>query len=297
VAVAVSVLAGCGGVSPSGARRPSSHRAASTPSTSPRRYLGPVFAALTTVVNIQYGSAPRLDKKPERLLLDLHEPTGDSAMRRPAIVFVHGGGYATGDKEQGPSAIMAHLFARLGYVTVSIDYRLLAPTGCIGFGGGTSACREAALAAIADAQAAVRWLRAHHAEYRIDPSRIAIEGDSAGAITATGVGMLATMPGHSGNPSQSSRVGAWVSLSGGVPKGIFVKKGVSPGILFSGTADAVVPHQWSVDTANAMRKVGVPVQLVTFKGAGHIPWQYRNVIESRAILFLYTYLHLAGADR
>jgi acetyl esterase/lipase len=59
-----------------------------------------------------------------------------------------------------------------------------------------------------DAQAAVRWLRANAATYRLDPSRIAIGGSSAGAITAMMVSYNAVDPGSSGNPGYPSDVAA-----------------------------------------------------------------------------------------
>jgi predicted esterase len=154
-----------------------------------------------------------------------------------------------------------------GFVVVSINYRLLSG-GCTG-SNLTPECLNAAQAGINDAQAAVRWLRANAATYRIDTNRIAIEGFSAGAIIATGVGVLADQPGSSGNPGYSSKVGAWVSISGGLPGGELVKAGDPPGYLFSGTADTTVPYQWSVDTAHALDQAGGFAVLYTEVGVGH----------------------------
>ena len=165
----------------------------------------------------------------------------------------------------------------------------------MGAGGVTNVCLNAAFAAVHDAQAAVRWLRANAATYGIDSNRIAIGGDSAGAITATGVAVLASQPGSSGNPGYPSNVEAFMSLSGGTPGGMLVDKNSAPGILFSGTADPIVPYQWSVDTANALDHNGVKVVLETFQGAGHVPWQFSSTIESQTSNFFYQYLDLAHA--
>src|SRR4029078_3560105 len=105
-------------------------------------------------------------------------------------------------------------FAKRGYVAVSMNYRLLAPDSCTGGAGISMECYVAGVAAVHDAQAAVRWLRANAAEYGIDPERIAIGGESAGGITATGVGVYAAEPGDSGNPGYPSDVQAWMSISG-----------------------------------------------------------------------------------
>ena len=257
----------------------------------PLRYRDEVFDNVTMISDLQYGSAPGLDGEPEALMLDLYEPTGDDMAERPVVMWVHGGGYSGGDKRFGPSAELAEKFARLGYVTVSINYRLLVPNGCNGNGTVPMECLTAAVAAIHDGQAAVRWLRANAETYRIDPERIGIGGESAGAITAVGVGIIADQPGESGNPGYPSNVNGWLSISGGVPEGIFVSADDAPGFLFSGTADSIVPSAWSVQTADAMQSSDVPVFLRTLEGAGHVPWdQYRDLITTQADYFFYKFL-------
>jgi acetyl esterase/lipase len=263
----------------------------------PLRYRDQAFSDITVTGDLQYGAAPGVDGNPTALTLDMYQPAGDTAAARPALIWVHGGGYSGGDKATGPSAFLANQFARLGYVTVSINYRLLAPHGCTAAGGISATCLAAGVAAVNDAQAAVRWLRANAATYRIDPDRIGIGGESAGGITATGVGVDADQVGNSGNPGYSSKVNAWVSISGGVPGGIFVDPTDSPGYLFSGTADRTVPYQWSVETATAMQAAGVPVFLNTLEGAGHVPWvQYQDLFQSQSENFFYEFLDDAHAS-
>jgi len=230
------------------------------------RYRDEVFSSITTTSNLTYGSAPRLDGQPVTLKLDLYKPTGDTVTERPAIVYVHGGGFSSGTRTEGAS-MMAPMVRR-GFVVVSISYRLLAPAGCNGTSTGT-ACSAAAYAAMDDARAAVRWLRANAATYRIDTSRIAIEGYSAGGVTAAGVGLMPEEPGSSGNPGHSSEVRAWVSIAGGLPDGTGATPGDPPGYLFSGTADPTVPHEWSVDTAQALHEAGGFAVLKAKVGGGH----------------------------
>jgi len=296
----LALFVGCGGsAGPSPDTAASRASPAATRPTGPaQRYQDPVFDAVTVTRDLGYGAAAGPDNVAVRLTLDLYQPTGDSVSMRPALIWAHGGGFGNGDKADDPAALLARLFARLGYVTASINYRLLAaPAGCDG-AGLTATCVRAAFSASDDGRAAVRWLRANAATYRVDVKRIAIGGESAGAIAAAGVGVGADRPGDSGNPGYPSNVDAWVSISGGLPNGLFVDGTDAPGLLFAGTADTLTPYQWSADTAAAMRKASVPVELQTLPGADHVPWdQYHALFERESIAFLYRYLDLAQAAR
>jgi acetyl esterase/lipase len=191
---------------------------------------------------------------------------------------------------------MSAQFAKMGYVAISINYRLLEGPRCSAAQGISAECFTAAVEAVRDAQTAVRWLRAHAEEYRIDADRIAIAGESAGGIVASGVGVASDLAIEGSNPGHSSAVRAWVSISGGLPGGLFVDAGDSPGQLFAGTNDGIVPYQWSVDTAMAMRAAGVPADLQTLQDAGHVPWgEHGARIQEETVAFLYDQLHLEAA--
>lgn len=255
------------------------------------RYVTPIFDDIEVTSDIAYGAAPGVDAKPESLTLDVYQPRRDRARDRPLVLFAHGGGFSGGDKSVGPSSELAPMFARLGYVAVSINYRLLAVGGCSGAGGGSASCQAAAVAGIHDGQAAVRFMRAHAMDYGVDPDRIAIGGESAGAIIAMGVGVWSDVPGDSGTPGVSSTVRAWMSLSGGLPGGLLVNAGDAPGLLLHGTSDPTVPYQWSSDTDAAMKKAGVVDELVTYDGAGHVPWrEQRDDIVAKTIAFFRAHL-------
>jgi pectinesterase len=133
------------------------------------RAVPPTVRAVTdvTYVSRSHGNL-RHDLK-----LDLYLPTASGRSSRPAIVFVHGGGWRTGVRAN--FAPMAIRMAERGYVAATISYRL---------------SPEAPYpAAVIDAKAAVRWVRAHAADYGIDPGRIAIAGGSAGGQIAALTGV------------------------------------------------------------------------------------------------------------
>jgi dienelactone hydrolase len=264
------------------------------PGDSPLRYRDQVFSNVAVTSNIQYGTAPDGQGNPVELRLDLYAPVGDTQTSRPALVWVHGGGFSGGDKTNTVPVDMAQNFARQGYVVVSINYRLLG-SGCVSNPGQPS-CTIAALEAQHDAQAAVRWLRSHAGFLGIDPTRIGIGGESAGGITATLVGLHSEDPGSSGNPGFASTVRGFVSISGGLPNGIFASAGDAFGLFFHGTADGVVPYQWSDATTAAMLDAGVGAWLQHQDGAGHVPYaQYRTLYLEQTNYFLYLALDLAHA--
>ena len=110
--------------------------------------------------------------------LDLIHPKETSAEPRPAIVFIHGGGWRSGDKRTSNFIGPAIEYAQKGYVTISVNYRL---------------DREI-LPCVHDVKCAVRWLRAHAKKYNVDPDRIGAYGNSAGAHLVAMLGLSHTEP-------------------------------------------------------------------------------------------------------
>ncbi|HWJ98766.1 MAG TPA: alpha/beta hydrolase [Acidimicrobiales bacterium] len=256
------------------------------------RYRDPVFARVFKTADITYGSAPKIDGTNQTLKLDLYQPTGDKAAKRPAIVWVHGGGFKNGDKTSGEIVDQADAFARRGFVNVSIDYRL--SKGCAPF---TDECIQGIEMAYHDAQAAVRFLRANAAAYRIDTTRIAVAGSSAGGITAYNVAYGSEHPGSSGNPGPSSKVAAAVSLSG-ASLTTTVNAGEPPTLDFHGDADGVVPLTWNDATLAEARKAKVIAERVVWKGDGHVPYgQHRTQIIIETRNFLYAAMDLGNAAK
>ena len=140
--------------------------------------------------------------------LDLATKNVVGGVPKPAIVVIHGGGWIEGDKSSFASrdaGVPGNIvdFAALGFVAVTINYRLAA---------------EAPFpAALEDCKCAVRWLRAHAKVYDVDPHKIGAFGNSAGGHLAMLLGMIGpdgALEGDGPNQDQSSMVQAVVSDSG-----------------------------------------------------------------------------------
>jgi acetyl esterase/lipase len=225
----------------------------------------------------------------QHLKLDLARPkTGDGHF--PAVVCIHGGGFRAG-KREGYDGLCIRL-AQNGYVAVTVSYRL--------------APKYPFPAAIHDVKAAVRWVRAQAAKYRIDPDRIGVTGGSAGGHLAQFLGVTSDVKefeGSGGNPGVSSRVACVVNFYGpsdftrsygksvdaaevlplflggnletARPKHIrasplfWVTPNAAPTLCIHGTKDPYVAHEQAVWLIDRLRAAGVEAELLTLKGAGH----------------------------
>ncbi len=143
------------------------------------------------LTDVAYGTDPAQK-------MDVYVPAGFTGLR-PGVALIHGGGWQGGDKGfYAPSGLA---LAALGFVAFSVNYRL------------TPATHFPAQAD--DVQRAVRWMRAHAADYRLDPARIGALGDSAGGHLALILGTQDTRDNTDTTlAAQSSRVQCVVDFYG-----------------------------------------------------------------------------------
>lgn len=260
------------------------------------RFYQPKFPTVTMTSGVAYGSAITAFGTTQKLLMDIYQPTGDAATERPVIIFAHQGGFVAGTRSEQYMVDVCTQFAKLGYITASIDYRL-------GFSFDTTAVSKAALRGMQDMRAAVRFFRQDAAGaniYHASPSRVMVGGASAGAFMALEVGYLdkvsevpsdvdiTTMggiEGTSGNPGYSSLPLAVLNLSGATNLPSIIEVGNAPLYSAHGTADNVVPYMkgrvggglppkyvFGSGVLNPYASsVGVPNVLRRFSGAPHIP--------------------------
>ncbi|ALW84571.1 hypothetical protein AUC43_05405 [Hymenobacter sedentarius] len=230
------------------------HTAAQTPiDTTKGRFYRPIFPAVTVTSGVVFGSAVGVFG-PQNLLMDVYQPTGDVASERPVIIFAHQGGFVQGTRNEQYMVDVCTRFAKLGYVTASIDYRLLFTTF------DTTGVSKAAIRGMQDLRAAVRFFRKDAATtntYKVSPSRIVVGGASAGGFMALEVGYLdkisevpsdvditamGGIEGNSGNPGYSSLPLAVLNLSGATNPPGMIEPGNPPLYSIHGTSDAVVPY-------------------------------------------------------
>ena len=143
-----------------------------------------------------HGDVGHPEKTGEKeLKLDLYRPavTDQLPETLPAMIFVFGGGYKKGSRSIGYIRDLCEHYTKRGYVTASIDYRLIqhnasavsnplpCPPGLDGIG-------RVVTAAVQDTANSIRWLKENAVRLKIDPHRIGVGGVSAGALNALFVG-------------------------------------------------------------------------------------------------------------
>jgi len=245
----------------------------------------------------------------QTLELDLFRPIADSAPR-PGIVFVHGGGWHAGSREQ--FAWHAEQCAQRGYVCISISYRL---TGVAPY----PACLD-------DCQRAVRWFRSHAAEFNLDPKRLGAFGSSAGGHLVACLGVRETrdlvvddlaeyssqvqcvvdyhgIHDFPGLPDWKIAGEACLALFGGslaeraelwedASPRRFVNGTAAPMLLIHDPDDQVVPYQQSVEFATALMNAGRPIEFMPVPGAGHgFGYNPENFMQRRTWPVALNWLH------
>ena len=219
------------------------------------------------------------------LRMDIYFPTSQSGPS-PVLVYVHGGGWTSGEKSEILGLRDLPMFTAAGYLVVSVDYRL-APEFHFP-------------AMIQDVKCAVRYLRAHADEYNLDPDHIGAWGLSAGGHLVSLLGLADESAGWDVGEylDQSSRVQAVVDMFGPadftqagaqsiLPETMletpdptadllawlspvtYISPDDPPFLIFHGNRDWIVPAEQAALFDQRLRAAGVPSQLVIIQNAGH----------------------------
>lgn len=271
-------------------------------------------AGIKTLANIDY-----VGNGNKRQMLDLYLPEAKSETPRPLVVYIHGGGWENGSKDQ--AGVLFGLIKDRPYAGASLNYRLT----------------DQAIwpAQIHDCKAAIRWLRGHAKEYNLDPNKIAGFGISAGGhlVSMLGVsGGVKELEGDLGDfDNESSRVTcvldfcgpanfltfggegtiidvndpntALSKLIGGTVKEKpdaaknaspvnYLTSDDAPFLIIHGDKDNIVRYAQAIEFKEALTKAGLPATLITGTNGGHV--FFSAPLFERMIAFLDH--HLLGKD-
>ncbi len=246
-------------------------------------------APVVTKTDVIYGRV-----EGAALLANIAYPDGPSL--KPAIISVHGGRWRAGNRADA-SSIKVTEWAAFGYFAMSIDYRLV---------GGSPAP-----APYLDMLCAIRWLHAHADEYRIDPERVYLIGQSAGGQM---VSLFATA-GEAGFPRvggwEKARIDVkavisvaatyelnslswgnlWTPIDGKVEESrrhaspiTHVNPAMKPLLVIHSDDDKSVPVQQAVDMVEKLKAAGVQHRYVHYTDKGHMGITDDVIREARAFI-------------
>jgi triacylglycerol lipase len=239
------------------------------------------------------------------LKMDIYLPEGRGPF--PGVLVVHGGAWVTGSRAQLAAAAMA--LAQNGYTAAAISYRL--------------APHNPFPAQIYDCQAAVRWLRAHAGEFKLDPSRMGGFGYSAGGHL---VALLGTLDDddfrEEGVSKDAPSARLQVVMAGGAPCEFrtlparsqilafwlggtraakpdnyrnasptnFITADDPPMLFFHGEYDALVPIASPQRMVRLLASAGVTSEMYAVKHSGHIQTLFDRPALEHALAFADRYL-------
>lgn len=272
----------------------------------------PKVVPANVIPNVLYGSNTTHLGNKQNLTMDIHLPTKIVEGKvYPMVLLMHGGGFTSGNKEamSGPCQQLADS----GFVAVTINYRkgwnvASALSTCDSVD--INSLKLANYRALQDAHAALRFLTANAAKYKIDPNWMFIGGSSAGAVTALNVVYLnekfaahtfadAVQKLGSINRATNSltnefKIKGIANMWGALPDSTLITKANAvPTILYHGTADVTVPYNigtylpacpklpllyGSANIYRRTRAAGQPAILNTSIGGKHGPVEHTRTI-------------------
>jgi len=215
------------------------------------------------------------------LKMDVYYPSENSG-RFAVTMYVHGGGWSSGDKAKGAGAVEFPELQKAGFLVVSVNYRL--------------APEYQFPAMIEDVKCAVRYLRAHADQYNLDSNRIGVFGGSAGGHLVSMLGVTDESAGFDVGEylEYSSRVQAVVDMFGPADLTVDFEGGGEtvrrafgdfdlalaspvtyasaddpPLLILHGEEDALVPIEQSEELLAKLQAAGVQAELVPVANAGH----------------------------
>lgn len=256
----------------------------------------------------------------QRQMLDLYLPEAKSEKPNPLVVYIHGGGWQAGSKDEA-DVLTGLIRGGTPYAGASLNYRL------------TDQAQWPAQ--IHDCKAAIRWLRAHAREYNLDPEKIAVFGISAGGhlVSMLGVtGGVAELEGTLGKHlDQSSRVTCVLDFCGpsdfltfggkgsvldpNDPKGplarliggplkerneearkaspvTYLTEDDAPFLIIHGDKDNIVPYAQATEMDAALKAAHIPSILLTGTDGGHV-FLSGPLVER---MYAFNARHLLGKD-
>ncbi len=247
--------------------------------------------------NLRYAEKPEAvyaaDTSSDRLL-DLYLPVDEGGVKKPVILFIHGGGFGGGDK----SALEKFWrdLASNGFAVISANYRLYlkhhktpGASASVNMAKGLRPdgkfhpeLQKAVTIASDDATRVLEWIKNNAGTYQMDAQRVAVSGGSAGAMTVL---HLAFASGQRVLP-----IRAVVNMWGGLQDASVIKVGAPPMLTFHGDQDMLIHVDYARALDEQLKKAGSVSELHVLEGKGHAIY---NIISKDYVSTIVSFLRSA----
>ncbi len=213
-----------------------------------KKFLFPICVLFVLPVfgqKIQKSTHLYAEKDGQSLELDVYQINKPENLARPVLIWVHGGGFSGGKRDNNMEVRLMEEVAKKGYVGVSITYRLLRKGKATGFGCDCprsekiNVFRESAL----DTWDAIHYIYTQKDEFRIDPNKIIVGGSSAGAEAILNAVYLKDWLFETESKYDDIQIaGVWSQAGAIVDQRYIGDHNAIPGVFFHGTKDNLVPY-------------------------------------------------------
>ncbi|MBZ4188600.1 alpha/beta hydrolase [Niabella beijingensis] len=258
------------------------------------------------IKNIRYAPLPPApfdkDSSCDRTL-DLYIPQEPAERKVPVLIFVHGGGFAGGDKRG--NATLCEKLAQSGIAVVAVNYRLYlkyhkndaASAGAnmakgLPAGGHFHPELEKAIEmAAGDVALAMQWLKNNAALYSMDAGKMMISGGSAGAMTALYVAYV--------KPALPLKISGVIDFWGGLEDASVIKRNAPPVLVYHGSSDKVINVAYAHALQQRMAAAGNRLsEFHIMEGKGHAAYRIIETEKSEEVVsFIRKIFDLAAAPK
>jgi acetyl esterase/lipase len=254
-------------------------------------------------------------KPQEDLKVDIFQPKGDEATDRPLLLYVHGGGFAVGERDHPNHIRFCEKMAQRGFVSATMSYSLVMKGKSFGCDRPAPEKIQTFLHTARDISRATQFFIEQSERYGIDPGKIIILGSSAGAEAVLHAAYWkATYEDEGGTILDPSfRYAGVVSMAGAITNLNWItRESAIPTFLFHGTCDNLVPYgtaphhycdaqepgylvlHGAYSVAEKLKALGKPYVLVTGCRGRH-DWNDKPLKEMEPKIAEYIHLSLNGA--
>ena len=226
------------------------------------------------------------EKDGQSLELDVYQIANKGQVARPDLIWVHGGGFSGGQRDNKMEVNLMEAAAKQGYVGVSISYRLLRKGEATGFSCDCPRSEKIKVfkESAYDTWDAIHYIYSEKEKFQVDPNKIIVGGSSAGAEAILNAVYLKDWLFETESKYDDIHIaGVWSQAGAIVDERYIGAHNAVPGVFFHGTKDNLVPYATAPHHYCAPERAGY----IWLDGSATITQKLK---EHQSAYLMYTYL-------